>query len=69
MKYTKEQLKDLILLAKEGCFGRICEKCMWRGNEIFCKILINDIVISGTEMATILVKYSAKERIKEILEL
>lgn len=32
MKYTAEQLKDLIRLSKEGCNRSNCSGCMWEIN-------------------------------------
>lgn len=67
MKYTVEQLKDLIYLSKKGCLRRVCWKCMWK-NE-FCKLLMIKNVLPETEMTSTRIKHAAKEMIRESIGL
>jgi len=36
MKYSKEQIKDLLILKQKGCVGRVCLDCQWDTKRTNC---------------------------------
>lgn len=67
MKYTSDQLKDIILLSKKGCIGRKCSKgCMWNEADI-CSLLLSQF--SSSELiSNERVRKAARKIILELIE-
>lgn len=40
MKYTSEQLKDLIYFSQNGCLKRSCQECRWITVNRHCYLLV-----------------------------
>lgn len=64
MKYTIEELKDLIHLSKESCDDRDCGVCVWAAKNKRCTLLSHPYSEKAAVPRT---KYIARELIRDII--